>query len=110
MTNVEELYQTCKGSIEELLRALERNDLNGVQREVYRIRQQLASRPLPGETDLRGLARFRMEQLEAIDGVTEAIEISLRSLRRSTRDELERIRHTESLLAHLVQPMPRHVM
>ncbi len=110
MTNVEELYQTCKGSIEELLRALERNDLNGIEREILRIRQHLTTRPLDSELDLRGLARFRMEQLEAIDGVTEAIEISLRSLRRSTRDELERIRHSESLLSHLAQPMPRHVM
>ena len=110
MQSVEELYQACRESIEELLRALDRNDLKSIEREIYRIRRQLARRPLESDAAIRGLARFRMEQLEAIDGVTESIEVSLRSLRRSTRDELERIKHSESLLQHLTQPMPKHLM
>lgn len=95
----EETYARCRGEIGSLLEAIEHNDLGRVAEHVDSLRHCLADRR-PARDD----STLRLEQLEAIAGLAEAIERSLEAMHQSAVVEMERIRATRPLLRHLAGP------
>ena len=94
--HTEETYVRCRGEIGSLLEAIERNDLPRVAEHVDTLRDWLADRQIA-----RGDSTLRLEQLEAIEGLAEAISRSIEAMQVSTAVEMERIRATKPLLRHL---------
>jgi|GEM_PF-2603867 len=97
----EDLYVQCQKEIAPLLTAIQHNDLLGMSRQVETLKGYLARRdPRIGDSTLR------QEQLDAIAGLTEAIDRSLETMHLSAREEMLRIRSAEPLLRHLARPTP----
>lgn len=95
----EETYARCRGEIVGLLEAIERNDLARIACRIDLLRGCLAERePRHGDSTLR------LEQLDAIEGLAEAIEKALDTMHRSAAVEIERIRAVGPLLRHLAAP------
>jgi len=95
----EELYAQCQKEIAPLLTAIEHNDLLGMARHVEVLKAHLAARGPDAAA-----STLRLEQLDAIAGLTEAIDRSLETMHVSAREEMLRIRSAEPLLRHLARP------
>lgn len=97
----EELYAQCQKEIAPLLTAIEHSDLLSMSRHVGILKNYLSLRG----PEL-GASTLRLEQLDAIAGLTEAIDRSLETMHVSAREEMTRIRSAEPLLRHLARPVP----
>ena len=81
-----------------LLRAIEQRDLHAMELNVHALRGSLT--PLPGDASLRA------EQLDALSGLAEEIERSLRRMRASAASEMTRIQAAAPLLQHVAAGGP----
>jgi len=97
----EELYAQCQKEIVPLLTAIEHNDLLGMSRQVEVLKSYLSARGPDAAA-----STLRLEQLDAIAGLTEAIDRSLETMHVSAREEMMRIRSAEPLLRHLSRSPP----
>ena len=87
-----------QNAIGALLRAIDKRDLPAMERCVEALRGCLAA---PA-----GAASLEAEQLDALDGVAEEIERSLRRMRTAAAGEMARIRAAAPLLEHVRTNVP----
>ena len=81
-----------------LLDAIEQRDLHAMENNVQALRGSLARVP-------KG-ASARAEQLDALRGIAEEIERSLRRMRTAAASEMTRIQAAAPLLAHVANRKP----
>lgn len=90
----EKIYTRCRGAVQDLLDALNRNDWLAVDRELGYLEAYLAARS--GEAN-----SLETEKLDAIEALACAIRKSLERLCAATEVEVSRMRATGPLLRHL---------
>jgi hypothetical protein len=85
--------ECCDTLVEALLGAIEARDLHAMELHVEALRDALS--PLPAASSLQA------EQVDALRGLAEEIERSLRRMRTSAAGEMARIRSVAPLLEHV---------
>ena len=99
--NTEQIYDRCCEATGILLRGFEAHDLSLIERQVGLLRQYLSGRRDAEGFHSSGQTLFRMEQLDALDGITEQMEHSLAAIRQSAQVEFERMLGAQGLFRHL---------
>jgi len=99
--NEQQTYSLCCQATADLLEALEQGNLARVEKQVRLLRSYLSEWRPPGPVRCAGEALLRAEQLEALEGVAEEMERSLRTLHRTARFEMEQLASHRGLLRHL---------
>ena len=99
--NPEQIYDGCCEATRVLLLGFEAHDLSLIEQQVRVLRQYLSRRGDTQGFHSSGRTLLRMEQLDALDGVTEQVERSLATMRHSARIEFERMRGAQELFRHL---------
>jgi hypothetical protein len=99
--NPEQIYDRCCEATRVLLRGFETRDLSLIERQVRLLRQYLSRRPDTEDFRFSGQTLLRMEQLDALDGITEQMERSLAAIRQSAQAEFERMLSTQGIFRHL---------
>ncbi|MEZ5363871.1 MAG: hypothetical protein R2748_16425 [Bryobacterales bacterium] len=82
-------------AVDALLRAIDRSDLHAMERQTSILRHCLEPSPHANS--------FDKERTDALSGLVEEIEGSLRRMRRTASGEMARIRGAAPLLEHVVQ-------
>lgn len=93
--NMEAILQTFdrREAVDALLRAIDRSDLHAMERQTSILRHCLEPSPRADSLDA--------EHTDALSGLVEEIEGSLRRMRRTAAGEMARIRGTAPLLEHV---------
>ncbi len=99
--NPEQIYDRCCEATQVLLRGFETRDLSLIERQVDLLRQYLSRRREPEGSHSSGRTLLRMEQLDALDGITQQMERSLAAIKHSAQIEFERMLSTQGLFRHL---------
>ena len=105
MGTKQQIYSCCRDAVGGLLSAMDAQDLRGIEDELSRLRAFLSTRDAADQLCEAGrrqrLDRLFEERLDALEGVVDAIQCSVRGLRQSTGHEMSRLRETAPLLRHL---------
>ena len=101
--NPEQIYERCCEDTEDLLRGLETGDLPLIARQIHLLRESLARRPAANGMSVSGSALLRLEQLDALDGITQRMEQNLQIMEKSVRAEFEQMLTVRDLVRHLTR-------